>query len=61
MDKEDPDHLASTRLSSTRGLLTRIGTRGITPHRLGKPKVGFTMTWPTFQKILEDHGVFHKV
>jgi hypothetical protein len=41
---------ASNHLSSTRGLLTRIGTRGTTLHGLRRPKAGFTMTCP----LLED-------
>jgi hypothetical protein len=40
--------------------LTRISTQGTTPHGLGRPKEGFTMTRPTIQKILEDHGVLPK-
>jgi hypothetical protein len=60
MDKEDPDHPASTHLPSTQGLLMRIGTRGTTPHRLKRTKEGSVMTWPTIQKILEDHGVLPK-
>jgi hypothetical protein len=60
MDKEDLDHQASTHLSSTRGLLMRMGTRGTTPHRLGRTKEGSSMTWPTIQKISEDHDVLLK-
>jgi hypothetical protein len=37
--------------------LTRIGTRGTTPHGLKKPKERSAMTQPTIQKILEDHVV----
>jgi hypothetical protein len=59
-DKEDSDYPAPTHLSSTRGLLTRIGTRGTTPHGLERPKEGRAMTRPTIQKILEDHGVLLK-
>jgi hypothetical protein len=56
-DKEDPDHPASTHLPSTRGLLTRIGTRGITSQGLERAKEGSTMTQFTMQKIPEDHNV----
>jgi hypothetical protein len=61
MDKEDPDHLASTHLPSTQGLLTRISTRGTTRHRLRRAKEGSAMTRSTIQKIPEGHGVLSKV
>jgi hypothetical protein len=61
IDKQDPDHPASTHLPNTRGLLTSIGTQGTTPHRLGRPKEGFVMTQPTIQKIPKDNGVLRKV
>jgi hypothetical protein len=60
MDKEDLDHPASTHLSSTRGLLTRIGTRGTTSHRLRRPKEGSAMTRPTIEEIPEDHDMLPK-
>jgi hypothetical protein len=41
-------------------VLTGIGTRGTTPHRLERPKEGSAMTRSTIQKILEDHGVLPK-
>jgi hypothetical protein len=47
-------------LPSTQVLLTRIGTRGTTPHGLGRPKEGSAMTQFTIQKILEDHDVLPK-
>jgi hypothetical protein len=40
--------------------LTRIGTRGATTHRLGRPKEGSAKTRPTIQKIPEDHDVLPK-
>jgi hypothetical protein len=60
MDKEDPDHTASTHLPSTQGLLARIVTRGTTLYRLRRPKEGFAMTQPTIQKISEDPSVLPK-
>jgi hypothetical protein len=39
-DKEDPDHPASTHLSCTQGLLTRIGTLGYHPAWTGKAQGG---------------------
>jgi hypothetical protein len=64
-DKEDPDHLASTHMTSTRGgggggLLMRIGNWGTTMHGLRRPKEGSATTRPTIQKILEDHGLLPK-
>jgi hypothetical protein len=38
-------------------ILTRIGIRGTTPHRLERPKKRFAMTRSTILKILEDHDV----
>jgi hypothetical protein len=40
--------------------MTGISTRDTTLDRLKRPKEGSAMTWPTIQKILEDHGMFPK-
>jgi hypothetical protein len=45
---------------SARALLTRIGIRGTTPHRLERPKEGFAMTRLTIQKISNDHDMLSK-
>jgi hypothetical protein len=42
------------------GGLTRIGTRGTTPHRLRRPKEGSAITQSTIQKISEDHDMLSK-
>jgi hypothetical protein len=60
MDKEDPDHPASTHLPSTHGLLMRIGTRGITPYGLKRLKEGLFVTQSTIQKIPGEQGVLPK-
>jgi hypothetical protein len=39
---------------------TRIGTRGTSPHKLGRTKEGSAMTQLTIQNILDDHGVLPK-
>jgi hypothetical protein len=57
IDKEDPDHPASTHLLNTRGLLTRIGTQGTTPHGLGRPKEGSAMTQAHHPK--DSRGPWH--
>jgi hypothetical protein len=41
-------------------ILTRIGTRGTTPHGLERPKEGSATTRPTIQKIQDDHGMLPK-
>jgi hypothetical protein len=40
--------------------VTRIGTRGTTPHRLGRPNERSAMTRPTIHKIPEDSGMLPK-
>jgi hypothetical protein len=42
-------------------LVTRIGTRGTTPHRLGWSNEGSDTTQSIIQKISEDHDVLSKV
>jgi hypothetical protein len=41
-------------------VVMRISTRGTTPHGLRRTKEGSVTTWPTIQKISENHGVLPK-
>jgi hypothetical protein len=37
--------------------VTRIGTQDTSSHRLRRPKEVSAMTWPTIQKIPDDHSM----
>jgi hypothetical protein len=39
---------------------TRIGTRGTSPHKLGRTKEGSAMTQLTIQNIPDDHDMLPK-
>jgi hypothetical protein len=62
--QEFPHRLGRSRLPSIYSLAKHSGATDedwTTPHRLERPKERSSMTRPTIQKILEDHGVLPKV